>query len=495
MKGWLALFCIVAGLIWIIPTTAHAETVNVQVDNLHVRSGPGLSDSILGKVQKNESYSVVEEKNDWVKIKWNNKTGWVAGWLVQIKQNKEVKSKVDYLRVREKGSLSGNVRGYLMKNERVTKTGESGNWIKIERSKGASGWVHKDYLSTYNENEQSSSDLSSENEMQSLGKVKVATAVLNVRSKATTTSSIKQQVRKGDSFEYSEEKQGWYKIKLSSGNTGWVAGWLVTNQNNDSSSDSVENQSKVTLKYDVTNLRSGPSTNHKVLGRGTKGDQFEVVDKQDNWYKISYKGSHAYVAGWIVEESPSATPGPDPVSSSGLNGRTIIVDAGHGGFDPGAVGRTGILEKTLTLQTAQKLKSTLEQNGADVIMTRSNDSYLSLSARTALSNASKGDAFISVHYNSVPQSIKASGINTYFSGSSTRTLASNVQAGVTKETGLRDRGIRKGTFHVLRYNDKPSILVELGFLSDMKEEKTVQSSSYHSKAGQGITNGLIQYFQ
>ncbi|MFG6148413.1 SH3 domain-containing protein [Halobacillus sp. B23F22_1] len=492
MKGWLALLFILTGLIWVMPATAHADTADVQVNNLNVRSGPSLSDSVLGKVQKNESYSVVDKKRDWIKIKWNNKTGWVANWLVQIKKDESVVSKVNYLRVRSKGSLTASVRGYLMKNEKVTKVGEAGSWIEIDRSKGSSGWVHKDYLSTYNSG-QSNNKQASTNSQTSLGKVNVATAVLNVRSKPTTNSSILQQVRKGSSFEYLEEKQGWYKIKRNGNKTGWVAGWLVTKNNSSSSQPKAEEETKVTMQYNATNLRSGPSTNYKILGRANKGDKFNVISKEGKWYKISYKNSHAYVAGWIVDEDNSSTP--TPVSSSSLSGKTIVVDAGHGGFDPGAIGRSGTYEKTLTLQTAQKLKATLERNGADVVMTRANDSYLSLSARTALSNASKGDAFISVHYNSVPQSIKATGINTYFYSSNTRKLASNVQSGVTQATGLRDRGIRQGNFHVIRANNKPSIMVELGFISDADEEKVVKSSNYQSKASQGITNGLIQYFK
>ncbi|MCP3025574.1 SH3 domain-containing protein [Halobacillus sp. A5] len=492
MKGWLSILFILAGLFWMIPATAHADTANVQVDNLNVRTGPGLSNSVIGKVQKNESFSIVDQRGDWVEIKWNNKTGWVADWLIQIKQDETVQSKVDYLRVRSKGSLSGGVLGYLMKDEKVTKVGESGDWVKIERSKGSSGWVHKDYLGTYNTD--TPKDDTASSRPSSLGEVKVATAVLNVRSEATTNSSILKQVRKGSSFEYIDEKQGWYKIKLDGSKTGWIAGWLVSRSGDASSDESASGtKSKVTLQYNATNIRSGPSTGHKVLGRAGQGDQFDVVSKEGKWYKISYKGSEAYVAGWIVDESDSSKP--TPVSSSHLNGKTIVVDAGHGGFDPGAVGHSGTYEKTLTLQTAKKLKFTLEQNGAEVVMTRSNDSYLSLSARTALSNAAKGDAFISVHYNSVPQTIKASGINTYFYSSNTRTLASNVQSGVTQATGLRDRGIKQGNFHVIRYNKKPSIMVELGFISDADEVKTVKTSGYQSKASQGIANGLISYFK
>ncbi|MFC7320986.1 N-acetylmuramoyl-L-alanine amidase [Halobacillus campisalis] len=490
MKGWMSIVFILACLLWLIPTAVHADSVKVQVDNLNVRSGPDLSHSVLGKVQKDETHSIVDQKDDWIKIKWDNKTGWIADWLVNVKQEETVKSKVDYLRVRGKSGMDGEVQDYLMKDEEVTKLDQKGDWVLIDQNT-ASGWVHKSYLSTYSKEqpkETSESELS-----KSLGKVKVAAAVLNVRSKATSNSSILTQVKKEDSFEYSEEKQGWYKISLDNNKTGWVAGWLVTKDN--SSSATPQSQSKVTLQYNATNLRSGPSTNHKVISSADKGDQFSVISKEGSWYRVSYKDSSAYVAGWTVKESKSSNIKSASVSKGNLQGKTIVLDAGHGGFDPGAIGRNGTYEKTLTLQTAQDLKSTLEQNGASVVMTRTNDSYLSLSARAAISNASSGDVFISVHYNSVPASNSATGINTYFYNDSTRSLASNVQSGLINSTGLRDRGIANGNFHILRNNQKPSVLVELGFISDVNEEKTVNSSSFQSKASQGITNGLINYFK
>ncbi|MFC7060739.1 N-acetylmuramoyl-L-alanine amidase [Halobacillus seohaensis] len=492
MKGWLSLLFILAGLIWIIPATAHADSASVQVDNLHVRAGPSLSDSIVGKVHNNETYPVIDQKGDWVKIKWNNKTGWVANWLVKIKQKESLVSKVDYLRIRSKAGLNGTVQGYLMKSEKVTKVDQKGDWVKIERPK-ASGWVHKDYLSTYVTEDPKKDSNDTSDSQKSLGKVKVATLILNVRSKATTNSSILKQLRQGSSFEYLEKKQGWYKIKLNSSKTGWVAGWLVSKENSSVSKPS--SQSEIVLQYNATNLRSGPSTNHKVLGRANKGDQFNVISKKGEWYEISYNSKTAYVAGWIVEEGKSSKHTPTPVSSGSFKGKTIVVDAGHGGFDPGAIGRSGTYEKTLTLQTAQKLKSTLEKNGANVVMTRSNDSYLSLSARTSLSNSSKGDVFISLHYNSSPPSIKASGMNTYFHSSNTRSLASNIQSAATQATGQRDRGIKKGNFHVIRNNNKPSVLIELGFISNLNEEKIVKEASYQKKVSHGITNGLVQYFK
>ncbi|MFD2926073.1 N-acetylmuramoyl-L-alanine amidase [Halobacillus naozhouensis] len=438
MKQWLSFIFILTSLIWLMPNLVHANKAVIQVDHLNIRSGPSLSHSIIGKAHNDETYQIVDRKDDWVQIQWNDKKGWVAGYLVKMKKEQPVTSEADHLRVRS--------------------------------------------------------------EPTSLGEVTVTAAILNVRSQSSTNSSVIAQVSKGKTFTYIAESKGWYQIKLDDTKTGWVAGWLVTSDAAENSTTSRTEVTKVTLQFNGTNIRSGPSSDTTVLARAHKGEQFNVLGKEDQWYKIQYKGKEAYVAGWIVKEetssnAPPPVPSPSaPSGSGGLDSKTIVVDAGHGGFDPGSIGVSGSYEKTLTLQTAQQLKQTLEQNGAQVIMTRSNDSYVSLSARTIISNASQADLFISVHYNSYPQAASATGINTYYYHSNAKSLASNIQSGMVGTTKLRDRGIRHGDFHVLRNNNKPAVLLELGFLSNPNEEQTVSSTSYQKKVSQGIKNGLENYF-
>ncbi|WP_079530376.1 N-acetylmuramoyl-L-alanine amidase [Halobacillus hunanensis] len=497
MKQWLSFIFIMTSLIWLTPNLVHANKAVIQVDHLNIRSGPSLSHSIIGKAHNQETYHVVDQKSDWVQIQGNEKKGWVAGYLVKMKQDQSVTSKVDHLRVRSEPGVNSTVRGYLMKNEQAAKQDEQGEWVLIKSAK-ASGWVHSDYLRTYDS--QVSPTESQTKTASSLGEITVTAAVLNVRSQKSTNSSIVAQVSKGKTFTYIAESNGWYQIKLNDTKTGWVAGWLVTSDAEDSTGPSTD-VTKITLQFNGTNIRTGPSSNTTVLASGHKGEQFNVLGKENQWYKIQYQGKEAYVAGWIVKEETSSSDAPPTVpsqpskpGSGGLKGRTIVIDAGHGGFDPGAIGVSGSYEKTLTLQTAQQLKRTLEQNGAQVIMTRSNDSYVSLSARTIVSNASKADLFISVHYNSYPQSASATGFSTYYYHSNAKSLASTIQSGMSRATELRDRGIRHGDFHVLRNNNKPAVLLELGFLSNSKEEQTVSSTNYQKKVSQGIKNGLENYF-
>ncbi|RWZ59976.1 hypothetical protein EQV77_01365 [Halobacillus fulvus] len=497
----LLLFVLLSSAAWLFaPQIAKADEAIIEVDHLNVRTGPGTNYERVGQVHTNQSYPILAEQNNWLKIKWKNKEVWVAKWLTKVKQSSQVStghsySKVDYLRIRSAPGMQGTVQGYLMKNDTVNPEKQQGSWVLIQKG-AVKGWVHKGYLaqkaSTPSQEPEKKEPESSTGK--AMGKVKVGTAVLNVRSQNSTNGKILSKVYNGQVYDYIEEKNRWYLIRLNGGQTGWVAGWLVNKVNQTSTTPAAQNPSKVTLEYNGTNLRSGPSTTYRVIGSANKGQSFEVIEKQGQWYKIKYNNGTAFVAAWIVTETKGQNAPSSPALSGNLSGKTIVVDAGHGGRDPGAVGRAGSYEKTLTLSTAQTLKSHLESKGAKVLMTRSSDQYISLTYRSYYSNQSKADAFISVHYNSAPRNIAARGISSYYYHDQSKTLASSIQNAMIKSTGLRDRGIKHGSFYVIRNNNKPAVLLELGFVSDAREEQEIRTSSYQNRVSTGITNGLIQYF-
>ncbi|SFJ17657.1 N-acetylmuramoyl-L-alanine amidase [Halobacillus dabanensis] len=506
MKKGLLLFILILGTFATYQTNlVAAEEAIIQVDNLNVRTGPGTTYDRIGKVNTNETYTILEEKGDWLKIQRNSTDGWVAKWLTKVKKDRNVVSsshysKYDYLRIRSAPGLDGKVRGYLMKDDQVKSQERKGRWLRIEKGK-VKGWVHGDYLSK-NESQSPILENKEEKKTSAQGKIKVGTSVLNVRSQNSTKGEIINQVRKGQIYDYIAKKGSWYEINLGQGKYGWIAGWLVNEVENNQSSSSTPSDSHnknkqetyVSLIYNSTNLRNGPSTNHKILGRGHKGDRFDVIDKQGQWYKISYKDKEAYLASWIVKEfNEESSPATSP-SNHTLNGKTILIDAGHGGRDPGAVGRSGSYEKSLTLDTAFLLKKELENKGAKVLMTRKDDTYISLSIRSYQSKRSNADAFVSLHYNSAPSNIVANGLNSYYYHSKDKTLATSIHNSMVNHTGLKDRGTKKGNFHVIRENNKPAVLLELGFISDAREEQTLLTSSYQQRVSQGITDGLIDYF-
>lgn len=188
----------------------------------------------------------------------------------------------------------------------------------------------------------------------------------------------------------------------------------------------------------------------------------------------------------------------------GLKGKVVVIDPGHGGSDTGAIGPDNIQEKTVTLAVALKTKSMLEQAGAKVILTRTddrdvfapNDSAVEeLGARAAVGNKNKADVFVDIHANSFSDP-KVSGIGTYYYPKTIydKVLAQSIQDSVTRGGGQVDRGTCSAEFYVLNHTTMPAFLIELGFLSNQNEEKLLTTSQFQQQLAQGIVNGLDNFF-
>lgn len=177
-----------------------------------------------------------------------------------------------------------------------------------------------------------------------------------------------------------------------------------------------------------------------------------------------------------------------------LKGKTIIIDPGHGGNDVGAIGQTGTLEKDVTLQMAKNLQLELEKKtGATVILTRDKDITLSKKERVDLAKTMNADLFISIHFDAFTAN-EVYGITTYYNHEADRSLAASIHSHLFKQDlGTRDRGVSFGDYFVLRENTKPSILLELGYISNAEDEKRINSQTYQSKASAAIVEGVIEY--
>lgn len=233
-------------------------------------------------------------------------------------------------------------------------------------------------------------------------------------------------------------------------------------------------------------------------------------------------------AGTDAPAHPPTRPRPRP----GV--RTVVIDPGHGGRDPGASGR-GLREKDVTLSVALDLRDRLRARGFDVRMTRETDRTVSLEERTAMAEGVGADVFVSIHANAAPGPA-AHGIETYFldetderhslrvaareSGVSpaelddldralaglrmsvvserSAELARDVHTGVVRGVGdvygsVRDLGVKKGPFHVLFLSNAPSILVEVGFLTHRGEARRLDSRLYRAVLAEQMARGLSRY--
>ncbi len=172
----------------------------------------------------------------------------------------------------------------------------------------------------------------------------------------------------------------------------------------------------------------------------------------------------------------------------------VVIDPGHGGKDPGAIGITGKREKDLNLAVGLKVASLLNNvPGVEVILTRDTDEFISLDQRVNIANNANADIFISIHTNALPYHPSIYGSETYFDRSESASLAQVMHKYLVQSTGFTDRGIRTAGYRVIKYTNMPAVLLEMGYLTNSYEEKTMFTSSFQDRVSLGIVNGIEQY--
>lgn len=270
----------------------------------------------------------------------------------------------------------------------------------------------------------------------------------------------------------------------------------------------------------------------RVIVSDYKNDILRIRIKNKQKKYITYKLENKKLIISVFDKKP--------LPYKNFKSKVIVIDAGHGAHDVGAVGPNKRYEKVVTLKVAKYLYKMLKETGHKVYLTRSKDTFIKVMHRTKLANRKKADIFLSIHANSVPKNKanKIHGIETFFlsparsarakrvaakenstdirnmSNSSksafleslnrpritaSHKLAIDVQAGLLQSTrskykDVNDSGVREGPFWVLVGAQMPSILIELGYISNLKEGKRLYSSIYQKLLARGIANGINAYF-
>ncbi|WP_158454080.1 N-acetylmuramoyl-L-alanine amidase [Paenibacillus durus] len=344
---------------------------------------------------------------------------------------------------------------------------------------------------------------------------KVYATSLNVRSEPAGGAAVTGAVKGGALVTVTDEQHGWLKIRTGN-TTGWVAGYYLKKAGGTAASSqatvtavkksAAPRSSTAIVTAGSLRIRSGPGTGYDVIGSLAARDAVTVLSRRSGWLNIRTEGG---AIGWVAEPYVTAGASAAPAAgirrtsssaaasrpaSASLRGKRIVVDPGHGGDDPGMIGTTyGTMEKDLNLQTALYLHDDLEAAGARVTMTRTRDDERpSLSARSELAQSVSADAFISIHFNSSPK--KISGTLTFFySESDDLKLARAIENRLGEGIALKSNGVSFGDYHILRTNETPAALVELGFLTNPDDESIVRRASYQRKAAQAIAEGIADY--
>jgi len=184
-----------------------------------------------------------------------------------------------------------------------------------------------------------------------------------------------------------------------------------------------------------------------------------------------------------------AAVGARAVAQTTRSSTTVVIDAGHGGFDRGGIPGQRVAEKTMNLDVAQRLKQVLQASGYRVVMTRDSDVFVPLPTRVAIANSYRNAIFVCIHFNATGRS-GANGIETYFFSSQSLGLASAIHYYVAGGAPSANRGVRRRGYYVLRRTTIPSVLVECGFLTNPTEAQYAQSSAYQQKLANEIARGI-----
>jgi len=171
----------------------------------------------------------------------------------------------------------------------------------------------------------------------------------------------------------------------------------------------------------------------------------------------------------------------------------VILDAGHGGQEPGAI-RAGIYEKDVTIDITQRVKSSLQRAGVNVIMTREGNETVSLKQRTEITNTENPDAFVSIHINSSENS-GITGLETYYYTPQSKNLAKCAHSKLVNYINSPDRGIRTARFYVIRNTEVPAILLEVGYLSNESERCSILTEGRKNATAKAISEGILNYLR
>lgn len=405
----------------------------------------------------------------------------------------QITIKANVVNVRQGPGLSYDTMGQASKGEVMNVISQKNNWYQVRLSGDKIGWVAS-WLVNNTEVSATSNRVAT-----------VTNDFANVRQSSNASSPLLGKVNKGDKLTVLYQQNGWSQVKYNSA-VGWVQSDLISISNeaptavqtdtktDDSSSQSTSDIKSVTTQLDNTKLRSGPGVNYAYSQVYSANTKLTYLDKSDTWYKVKDSdGNTGYVASWVV--TPSAKNEVVKTSATSLSEATIVLDAGHGGNDVGALSNSNKYEKTYTLKTADAIAKKLKAAGANVVLTRSSDKFVDLAPRPALSNKLRADAFISIHFDSSAQSNQASGTTTYYYSNSKDTSLANALNNQIKSLPLTNRGVEYGNYQVLRDNERPSVLLEMGYINSDQDFNYISSSSYQEKVADAVYAGLQNYFK
>lgn len=440
--------------------------------SLRVRTAPSIEGQIAGFLSNATLIDIYEEVNGWYKISYKDDWGYVSSQFVELLP---IENKDDALSEHE----------------------DAKDEIASETEENNSSSDEKDNASTEEENEDSPNDNKSSSEEEQASEDKQTPS-------EHEDSTLPSEDEKEDGEKTPEDDESKDGEKTPADDESKDDTKLPNDEEakNDDQSDelkeedennNVDPSEETLIKGTVTasklNVREEPNTTSERLGQLLKGTVINIEKKDGDWLEIQFQGKPAYVHKNFVEIH-------DVVKGGTLNNKVIVIDAGHGGKDPGAV-TDDLYEKEVALKVSLLLQEKLEEEGALVIMTRDDDTYLTLDERVEVANRTNADIFISVHANAATNP-SANGVETFWNhtleSEASEHLAKNLQDQLLSHMDISDRGVKHANFRVIRNTKMPSALVELGFMTNEKDFNYMKTDEFYEDAVKGLYNGIVDFF-
>lgn len=243
----------------------------------------------------------------------------------------------------------------------------------------------------------------------------------------------------------------------------------------------------ILVKSNSLLINQKPDISSKVKSKVNIGTRLQIIGSKNHWYRVVY---HKNKIGWVPKWSANRIISP---KNNKLAQTTIVLDPGHGGSDSGALSSKNDYEKTYTLIFAEKTKKKLEKLGANVILTRNKDEFVSLQKRPQIASDNQATLFVSFHFDSSESKNSASGYTSYYyHPNRSYSLAKSINNNLDN-LPLKNRGTDFGDYLVIRDTITPSVLLEMGYINNDKDLSRIKNSNYQNKVSNDVSDGIRNY--
>lgn len=417
------------------------EILTINKESVVLRSQPATNSQAIDTLDNQSKVNVLSERNGWLRVRYNGTTeGWIPQWLIDSEDLVSDQNLAAHLIVSSPIYSDQSTDSQTLADVNVD------TYLSVNYE--SNGWLQVIYENQYGYIPTSSVELIHQD------------AVPEEVPEETDTDELPEGMTP-------EELEAAERI-------------VIVRQTNQA-------------------FLSAPDLYSDIIYTPSVNQRFELIDTiisdgDTEYYLVEDEsGIRGYIESRIAALASDSINHVGITNPGSLSAATIMIDAGHGGEDSGAISLDNITyEKDVTLRTAEILQRKLEDLGVTVILTRSDDSFVDLDERTNASNQENVDAFISIHYDSSPVP-DWHGTTSYYFHEDDFNLADSINEQLT-QLDLPNNNVMFGNYYVLRENNRPSILLELGYMSNSIDIEYLRSDDYLEEVTDLIIIGLANYY-